>query len=69
MPFDDEDLAAKGMIGMIEDALRIETLAIDASLKMQMIRGGAARTPFQADRFSRMQPLADLDKVLRMVAI
>lgn len=66
---DDEDLAAKGPVGMVVDALGVESLALDSDFKMQMVGRGTACASFYADGVARVQPLPYLDEVAGMVAI
>ena len=66
---DDEDLAAKGIIIVVEDARGVEWHSVDASLKMQMDACRSARLPLKANRITRLKPLPLLYEIARMMAI
>ena len=66
---DNEDLLAKGVVSMVEDALRVEGLSPDARLEMQMVGRCSACTPFQPYGVAGMKPLPHSDKVAGMVTV
>ena len=69
LPRDYENLTAKGILVMVEDARGVKGSAFDPNLEMKMVGGGSARPAFYADRLTRLQPLANLDKVAGIVAV
>ena len=66
---DNEDLLAKGVVSMVEDALRVEGLSPDARLEMQMVGRCSACTPLQPYGVAGMKPLPHSDKVAGMVTV
>lgn len=58
-----------GVIRVVKVLIGIDSLPLHASLKMQMLRCGASCTSSQGNQLSGLDVIANLDQILRIVAI